>query len=54
MVIHNDTQKAAYAWQDQVIGWISEAAAEAAADEPKRLRSIVGVSVWIDRFCLTG
>ena len=38
MVIHNDTQKAAHAWQDRVIGWIFDAASRAAADEPDQLR----------------
>ncbi|MBS1872319.1 MAG: hypothetical protein JSU00_03840 [Acidobacteria bacterium] len=38
MVIHNDTQKAAHAWQNQVIGWIFDAASSAAVDEPERLR----------------
>ena len=35
MVIHNDTQKAAHAWQDQVIEWVFEAATEAAMNTPK-------------------
>jgi hypothetical protein len=40
MVIHNDTQKAAHAWQDQVIEWIFDAATEAASKNPKRLRPL--------------
>lgn len=38
MVIHNDTQKAAHAWQDQVIQWIVEAASETASRNPEALR----------------
>jgi hypothetical protein len=38
MVIHNDTQKAAHAWQDQVIEWIFDAATEAATNDPEKLR----------------
>ncbi|HEX5423839.1 MAG TPA: Z1 domain-containing protein, partial [Candidatus Acidoferrales bacterium] len=40
MVIHNDTQKAAHAWQDQIIEWIFEASAEAASNDPKKLRPL--------------
>lgn len=40
MVIHNDTQKAAHAWQDQIIEWIFEAATEAATSDPKKLRPL--------------
>jgi hypothetical protein len=40
MVIHNDTQKAAHAWQDQVIQWIFDAAIDAAANKPDALRPI--------------
>jgi len=40
MVIHNDTQKAAHAWQDQVIEWIFAAASEAANSSPATLRPI--------------
>jgi hypothetical protein len=40
MVIHNDTQKAAHAWQDQVIEWVFDAAKEAAATDPEKLRPI--------------
>jgi hypothetical protein len=40
MVIHNDTQKAAHAWQDQVIEWVFNAATEAATNRPKVLRPI--------------
>lgn len=38
MVIHNDTQRAAHAWQDQVIGWILDAATSAAVHHPKTLQ----------------
>jgi len=38
MVIHNDTQKAAHAWQDQVIEWLFAAATEAANSTPATLR----------------
>ena len=38
MVIHNDTQKAAHAWQDQVIEWVFDAATKAATDQPEKLR----------------
>ncbi len=38
MVVHNDTQKAAHAWQDQVIEWIFAAATEAANSKPDALR----------------
>jgi len=44
MVIHNDTQKAAHAWQDQVIEWVFDAAAEAATGDPKTLRPIFDVA----------
>ena len=40
MVIHNDTQKAAHAWQDQVIEWIFAAAMDAATTDPIKLRPI--------------
>lgn len=40
MVIHNDTLKAAHAWQDQVIEWIVRAATKAASDEPGKLRPL--------------
>jgi hypothetical protein len=40
MVIHNDTQKAAHAWQDQVIQWIFDAATNAARHESEKLRPI--------------
>jgi len=40
MIIHNDTQKAAHAWQDQVLNWIFEAIIEAAADAPDTLRPL--------------
>jgi hypothetical protein len=40
MVIHNDTQKAAHAWQDQVIEWVFDAATNAATNDPKTLKPI--------------
>lgn len=40
MVIHNDTQKAAHAWQDHIIEWIFEAATDAASNDPQKLRPI--------------
>jgi hypothetical protein len=40
MVIHNDTQRAAHAWQEQVIGWIFEAIHEAATKSPPLLRPL--------------
>lgn len=38
MIIHNDTQKAAHSWQDQVIDWIREAIIKAAERTPTVLR----------------
>lgn len=40
MIIHNDTQKAAHAWQDQVINWIFDAILEAAEYSPENLRPL--------------
>lgn len=40
MIIHNDTQKKAHAWQDEVIDWIFEAAIDAATNKPEKLRPI--------------
>ena len=40
MVIHNDTQKAAHAWQDRVIEWVFDAATEAANSNPETLKPI--------------
>lgn len=40
MIIHNDTQKAAHAWQDQVLNWIFDAIIKAAADTPATLRPL--------------
>jgi hypothetical protein len=40
MVIHNDTQKAAHAWQDQIIEWVFDAATEAATNSPLKLRPL--------------
>lgn len=37
MIIHNDTQKSAHAWQNQVIEWVFEAVKEAAANHPDAL-----------------
>ncbi len=39
MIIHNDTQRSAHAWQDQVINWIFKAVIEAAEKKPESLRS---------------
>ena len=38
MIIHNDTQRAAHAWQSQVIDWIFEAIIDAAESNPDLLR----------------
>lgn len=38
MVIHNDTQRAAHSWQDQVIDWIFAAIIDAAESNPATLR----------------
>ena len=35
MIIHNDTQRAAHAWQDQVIDWIFNAIVSAAERDPE-------------------
>ncbi len=40
MIIHNDTQKAAHAWQDQVLNWIFDAIIKAAAEAPDALRPL--------------
>jgi hypothetical protein len=40
MVIHNDTQRAAHAWQEQVMDWIFQAIHEAATAKPGRLRPL--------------
>ncbi|MGO9700912.1 MAG: Z1 domain-containing protein [Xanthobacteraceae bacterium] len=40
MIIHNDTQKAAHARQDQVLNWIFEAIVDAAATAPETLRPL--------------
>jgi Z1 domain len=40
MIIHNDTQKAAHAWQDQVIDWIFGAIINAAENKPEILRPL--------------
>jgi hypothetical protein len=56
MVIHNDTQKAAHAWQDQIIEWVFNAATEAAINDPQKLRPLfdaafsdLGTSVAADK-----
>lgn len=38
MVIHNDTQKAAHVWQDQIIQWIFDSAIDAATNQSEKLR----------------
>ncbi len=40
MIIHNDTQKAAHAWQGEVIDWIFDAVIDAAEKKPESLRSL--------------
>ncbi len=40
MVIHNDTQRAAHAWQEQVMGWIFQTIHDAATTNPIRLRPL--------------
>src|SRR5665213_3996661 len=40
MVIHNDTQKAAHAWQDQVMTWIFDAIKKGAEEQPETLRPL--------------
>lgn len=40
MIIHNDTQKAAHAWQDQVVTWIFDAIIAAAETTPEDLRPL--------------
>jgi hypothetical protein len=40
MIIHNDTQKSAHSWQDQVIDWIFIALRSAADQSPDSLRSM--------------
>lgn len=40
MIIHNDTQKAAHAWQNQVIKWVFEAITSEAAKAPKTLNPL--------------
>ena len=40
MVIHNDTQRAAHAWQKEVINWIFEAILTKAASAPTQLREL--------------
>lgn len=56
MVIHNDIQRAAHSWQDQVIDWIFSAIVEAAENDPARLRPLfddayddLGASVLADK-----
>lgn len=38
MIIHNDTQKSAHSWQDQVIDWLFSAIRDAALENPESLR----------------
>ena len=38
MVIHNDVQKAAHAWQGQVVDWIFQAIVDAAEEKPATLK----------------
>lgn len=40
MIIHNHTQKAAHAWQDQVMTWIFGAVIKAAENKPEILRPL--------------
>jgi hypothetical protein len=40
MVIHNDTQKAAHAWQDQIVEWVLKAATNTAIKQPDDLRPL--------------
>ena len=40
MIIHNDTQKAAHSWQDQVLDWIFEGIKDAAESDPDTLREM--------------
>jgi hypothetical protein len=40
MVIHNDVQRSAHSWQDQVIDWIFEAIVDAAENDSNRLRPL--------------
>lgn len=40
MVIHNDTQKSAHAWQNLVVDWIFEAILRAAEKKPEKLRPL--------------
>jgi len=56
MVIHNDIQRSAHAWQDQVIDWIFDAIVDAAENDPDRLRPLfdegfddLGASVVADK-----
>jgi hypothetical protein len=37
MVIHNDTQRQAHAWQNQVIDWVFRSIADAATNSPNKL-----------------
>lgn len=40
MIIHNDTQRSAHQWQDQVLQWIFDAVNSAAEDNPETLRPL--------------
>lgn len=47
MIIHNDTMKAAHAWQTQVIDWVFEAIEGAAKTSPKKLDTLFD-SAYLD------
>jgi hypothetical protein len=40
MIIHNDTQKSAHTWQNQIIEWVCEAITQTASKAPRRLNSL--------------
>ena len=40
MIIHNDTQRSAHAWQDQVVDWIFDAILSAGEKSPASLRPL--------------
>ena len=59
MIIHNDTQRSAHAWQDQVIDWIFDAILKADERDPATLRPLfdeayddLHASVTADRGCM--
>lgn len=56
MIIHNDTQRSAHTWQDQVIDWMFKAIRKAALENPETLRPMfdevyndIQVSVTADK-----